>query len=111
MKKSTMETIFATLTAINFDNAEIMNELQKEINRGAELKAQKANEYAQAWVAVADTLRESDAPMTIADIYAKCADTLPDGFTKAKVQYGLTHQWVDAITKTEGKVNSYSLRA
>ena len=111
MKKSSYETIYNTLTAINFDNAEIMDELRKEINRGAELKAQKANEYAQAWIAVADTLRENDTPMTIADIYAKCADTLPDGFTKAKVQYGLTHQWVDAITKTEGKVNSYSLRA
>ena len=45
MKKTSYEAIYNALTAINFDNAEVMEDLRKELNRGAELKAKKASEY------------------------------------------------------------------
>ena len=110
MKKTSYETIYAFLTASNFDNAEVMADLEKEINRGAEAKARKANEYDIAKVVVFETLRSAGKPVTVAEIFEDCESNLPDGFTKARVQYGLTHQWADEIVKTEGKVNSYSLR-
>ena len=36
---------------------------------------------------------------------------LPDGMTKGKVQYAVTRLWSDEIVKTEGKVNTYALKA
>jgi hypothetical protein len=111
MKKSSYEAIYATLTSINYDNAEVMDDLRKELNRGAEAKAKKANEYDAAKEAVFNTLRLAGKPVTVAEIFEDCESNLPEGFTKARVQYGLTHQWADEVVKTEGKVNSYSLRA
>ena len=111
MKKTSYEAIYATLTSINYDNAEVMDDLRKEINRGAEAKAKKANEYDAAKEVVFNTLRLAGKPVTVAEIFEDCQSNLPEGFTKARVQYGLTHQWADEVVKTEGKVNSYSLRA
>lgn len=110
MKKTSYETIYAFLTASNFDNAEVMADLEKEINRGAEAKARKANEYEEAKAVVFATLRLAGKPVTVAEIFEDCESNLPEGFTKARVQYGLTHQWADEVVKTEGKVNTYSLR-
>ena len=110
MKKSSYETIYAALTAVNFDNQEILDELTKEINRGAEVKARKASEYDAAKPFVFDAIRVAGVPVTVAEIYEHCQSTLPEGFTKSRVQYGLTHQWADEVVKTEGKVNSYFLR-
>ena len=110
MKKTSYETIYAFLTASNFDNAEAMADLEKEINRGAEAKARKANEYEVAKPIVFETIRVAGVPVTVAEIFDHCQNELPEGFTKARVQYGLTHQWADEVVKTEGKVNSYSLR-
>lgn len=111
MKKTSYETIYAFLTTSNFDNAEVMADLEKEINRGAEAKARKANEYDVAKEIVFATLRSTGKPMTVAEIFADCESDLPEGFSKARVQYGLTHQWADEILKVEGKVNSYIVKA
>lgn len=111
MKKSSYEAIYAALTAINYDNAEVMEDLMKEINRGAELKAKKANEYEQAKAIVLEAIKVAGKPVTVAEIFEHCENDLPEGFTKNKVNYGLTHYWTDEVVKTEGKVNSYSLRA
>ena len=110
MKKTSYEAIYATLTAINYDNAEVMEDLRKELNRGAEAKAKKANEYDAAKEVVFNTMRLAGKPVTVAEIFEDCQSNLPEGFTKARVQYGLTHQWAEEVVKTEGKVNSYSLR-
>lgn len=111
MKKSSYEAIYTALTAINYDNTEVMEDLMKEINRGAEAKARKANEYEQAKAIVLGTIQMAGKPVTVAEIFESCENELPDGFTKNKVGYGLTHYWTDEVIKTEGKVNSYSLRA
>ena len=111
MKKTSFEAIYEALSAINYDNTEIMDELRKEINRGAEAKAQKASEYEEAKPIVFEAMRVAGKPVTVAEIFEHCEGELPTGFTKARVQYGLSHQWANEVTKTEGKVNSYSLRA
>ena len=110
MKKSSYEAIYEALTAINYDNTEVMDDLRKEINRGAEAKAKKASEYDAAKEAVFNTLRLAGKPATVAEIFEDCESNLPEGFTKARVQYGLTHQWAEEVIKTEGKVNSYTLK-
>ena len=79
-----MNAIIATLNAIDFENKDaIMAELNAEVNRGAEAKAQKWAEY--------DAVR----------------DELPDGFTRGKLQYAVTKLWVDEIVKIDGKPNTY----
>ena len=111
MTKNTMTRIYNTLKDIQFINKEVvLAELEKELNRGAEEKAAKNAEYEQAWPVVAEGLRVIGNPTSVADLYAEIANDLPDGFSKNRVSYGLTHQWSDRVVKTEGKVNCYALR-
>ena len=106
MKKATMNAIIATLNAIDFENKDaIMAELNAEINRGADAKAQKWAEYDAVKPVVLDAL--SDTPVTITELYDAVRDELPDGFTRGKLQYAVTKLWVDEIVKIDGKPNTY----
>ena len=82
MKKASLSAIYSALKGIDFDS-EILAEVEKELNRGEDEKAKNAELY-------------------------EVADALPAGFTKGKMQYAITRLWVDEVTKTEGKVNTYS---
>jgi hypothetical protein len=108
MKNTTYATVYAFLTSNGFDNAEILAEFEKELNRGAEAKQAKEALYASAKDVV---LPAMDAPATITEIYETVASELPDGFTKGMLQYAVTRLWKDEIEKTEGKVNTYSRKA
>ena len=110
MKKISLETIRTALINANFADADILAELDKEINRGADAKAQKMALYESAKPVVLATLASATAPITVAELFDSCSVDLPEGFTKNQVQYGLTHYWTDEVAKTEGKVNSYSLK-
>jgi hypothetical protein len=105
MKKSTFEAIKDALTHFGFDDAEILSELDKEINRGAEAKAKNAEAYEAIHDIVVGNL--SDAPVTCGELYEAIESELPMGITKGKVQYALTHLWQDEIVKIEGKPNTY----
>jgi len=107
MKKISYETIYATLSAINFDNKDIMDELYKEIHRNDERKAKNAETYDAIHDAVIMGLDVK--PQTCAEIYEGIKDKLPEGVTRNKVQYALTHLWQDEIVKIEGKPNMYRL--
>jgi len=110
MKKATMNAIIATLNAIDFENKDaILAELNAEVNRGAEAKAAKNAEYD----AVKDTILGAltETPATIAEIYEAVKDELPHGFTRNKVQYAITRLWMDEVDKTEGKPNTYAIKA
>ena len=110
MKNSTMNTIYATLNTINFENKEeVMQELYNEMHRNDRVKEQKASAYAQAWEVIRETIEDLGIP-TLSEIWDCCKDRLPDGFTKSKVSYGLTHYWKDYVTKVEGKVNMYKIK-
>jgi len=106
MKKATMNTIANVLSAIDFENKDaILAELNAEINRGADAKAQKVAEYDAVKPIVLDAL--SDTPVTIAELYDAVKDALPEGFTKGKIQYAVTKFWTDEIVKIDGKPNTY----
>ena len=109
MKKATLNAIYETLKTMDYD-PEILSEIETELNKGAE-KAQANRElYASAHNVVIEALRTATAPVTIGELYDGIANELPDGMTKGKVQYAVTRLWSDEIVKTEGKVNTYSLR-
>jgi hypothetical protein len=109
MKKATLNAIYETLKTMDYD-PEILSEIETELSKGAE-KAQANRElYASAHNVVIEALRTASAPVTIGELYDGIATELPDGMTKGKVQYAVTRLWSDEIVKTEGKVNTYSLR-
>lgn len=110
MKKNTLSTIASILNNVDFENKPaIMDELNAELNRGAVAKAAKASEYDAAMPVVLDVLGQTTAPLTVAEIFEACENDLPEGFTKNKVSYGLTHYWTDRVVKIDGKVNTYRL--
>lgn len=111
MTKNTMKAIYNALTNYGYDKTEVLAELEKEINKGEAEKAAKVAEYEQAWPVVAEGLRVIGNPTSVADLYGEIENDLPDGFSKNRVSYGLTHQWADRVVKTEGKVNCYALKA
>ena len=105
MKKITMTAIYDALVNYGYDNEEVLNELKKDINKGEEAKAKTAAAYDAIHDIIIDNL--DFAPMTCADLFEKIKDELPEGNTKGKVQYALTHLWQNEIVKIEGKPNSY----
>lgn len=106
MKKSTLSTIYSALLDAGYESTDsIMEEISKEINRGAEAKAKNAEAYESIHDLIMDNL--ADTPCTCAELYEAIKDELPEGMGKGKVQYALTHLWQDEIVKIEGKPNTY----
>ena len=104
MKKASLSAIYSALKGIDFDS-EILAEIEKELNKGAEAKAKNAEAYESIHDLVVGTL--SSTPVTCAELFESIESELPIGMTKSKVQYALTHLWQDEIVKIEGKPNSY----
>ena len=90
--------------------SEIKDEIVAELAKDAEKAQANRDLYAQAKEVVMNALRLASVPVTIGELYDGIATELPDGMTKGKVQYAVTRRWSDEIVKTEGKVNTYSLR-
>lgn len=110
MKRTTILSLVSILNGENVANvAEIKAELEAELNKGAVAKAEKAAGYEAAWDIVRGVFALTTSPLTVAEIFEQVEETLPEGFTKGKVQYGLTHQWADRVVKIEGKPNTYRL--
>ena len=114
MKKSTLSAIYSALNDTfgwfdNGANEEYRVDLEKELTRGDAEKAKNAKAYEVAKPIVLGAL--SDKPATLSEIYNEVASELPAGFGKGKVQYAITRLWADEVTKIEGKVNTYVLKA
>ena len=105
MKKLSLVTIKNALVGFGFEDAEILSELDKEINKGAEQKAKNAEAYDAIHDIVMNAL--TSVPATVAEIWDAIENEVPEGVTKGKVQYALTHLWSDEIVKVEGKPNGY----
>ena len=105
MKKATYEAIKTALTNYGYADADVLAELDKEINKGAEQKAKNAEAYDAIHDIVLGAL--TSAPATVAEIWEAIEDEVPAGITKGKVQYALTHLWGEEIVKVEGKPNGY----
>ena len=113
MNISTLRTL-ATLTT----DESLLTELKAEIERAekadarkADAKAAKLNEYAAAHDVVIGTLADAVAPVTVAELFEACEGELPEGFSKNKISYALRTYWADEVIKTEGKVNTYAIKA
>ena len=112
MKKSTMQSLVSYLngeTVTNLD--EIKQELERELNRNATKAAANRELYEAAREVVLTQLASATDGATVAELFDSCADTLPEGFTKGKVQYALLHYWNDAVSVEQTKGgNIYRLR-
>lgn len=107
MKKATMNTILTLITNIDSPEAqEVRDELNAELNRNAVKVEANRKFYEEAHDVILGAL--SDTPVTIAELYDEIANDLPEGFTKAKVQYAITRLWSGEVVKHEGKVNAYT---
>ena len=105
MKKLSLETIRTALTDLGYDNAEILAEIDAEINRNEEEKAARAAAYEEIHNVVVGTL--SDIPVTCSELWDSISNDVPDGITKGKVQYALNNLWQNEIEKIPGKPNTY----
>ena len=112
MKKSTMIALVSYLNGATVDNLdEIKAELEAELNRNAEKAAANRELYEAAKSIIFEGFRVAGTPVTIAELYEEIKDELPSGFSKSKVQYAVTRLWSDEIVKTEGKTNTYTVKA
>ena len=108
MKKVTMNTILSLIATIDTPEAQaVRDELNAELNKGAEQKAENAKLYDAAKAVVMDELSKATEAVTLGELYDAVESELPEGFTKGKLQYAMTRLWKDELVKVEGKVNSY----
>ena len=106
MKKAIMNTILTLIATIDTPEAdEVRAELNAELNRGAEQKAQNAALYEAVKPIVMEEL--GDATCTVGELWEAVEGKVPAGFTKGKLQYAVTRLWTTEIVKIEGKVNTY----
>ena len=106
MKKATMNTILTALTAIDSEKyANEIAELTAELSKGQAQKDKNAEAYESIHALIVEAL--SDTPVTCGELWESIEENVPDGITKGKVQYALTHLWQDEIVKIEGKPNTY----
>jgi hypothetical protein len=105
MKKTTLETIRTALTNLGYTDETVLAELDAELNKGAAEKTARAAEYESIHDLIMETL--SDTPITCGELWESIEGSVPEGITKGKVQYALTHLWQDEIVKIAGKPNTY----
>lgn len=111
MRKSTLKSLVSFLdgqTVHNLD--EIRAEIVAELSKG-EAKAQaNRDKYAEAKDIVMGALKGVTSPVTLGELYAEVQGSLPEGFSKGKVQYAVTRLWADEVVVTPGSVNTYSYK-
>lgn len=109
MKKNVFEQV---VNLVNGKTVEDMEALRAEINdewNAMQAKASaKQDAYAAAKPIVLGVM--DSTPRTVKEIFALCEETLPCGFSAAKIQYAFLHYWQDEIVKHDnGKsANTYS---
>lgn len=106
MKKSSLQSLLSYLNGTPIDNiAEIAEEIQAELSRNAAKAASNRELYDAAREAVMAVL--DAAPATVGEIFDAAADTLPEGFSKGKLSYALSHGLWEGVVKIDGNPNTY----
>ena len=112
MKKATLETISKVLHDIpSFSDGHpgVLEEVDAELNKGAEEKAARAAAYEGIHDVIVDNL--TDTPMTCADLWGEIeSEVTAKSMTRHNVQYALNNLWQDEIEKIPGKPNTYKRR-
>ena len=105
MKKSTLQEIHDLL--VNWDECpeRLIEEINAELNKGQTKADATRKEYDEMREKVLEVLRSATAPVTAQEL----ADET--GLPKGKIVYGLSRLWMDDVVKTEGKVNTYAIKA
>ena len=107
MKKATLQSLVNYLNGQTIDNiAEIKAELEAELGKDKARKDANTQAYEKVHDVIVGNLDAT--PVTCGELYEAIKGDLPEGFGKGKVQYAITRLWADEVTKTEGKVNTYS---
>ena len=110
MRKVSLQSLVSFIDSIDAPQEikDVRDEIVAELAKGAEKAQANRDLYAQAKDIVLGAL--SATPVTIGELYDEIANDLPEGFSKGKVQYAITRLWADEVVKTEGKVNTYSVK-
>jgi hypothetical protein len=109
MKNSTLNTVISVLSTVDFENKNvILTELNTELHRYDAVKEAKAALYEAARPVVFEVFEQTTTPLTVAEIWEAIEDAAPEGFTKSKLAYALSHQWKDSVKATEGRVMTYT---
>ena len=112
MRKVSLQSIVSFIDSIDAPQEikDVRDEIVNELNKGAEKAQANRDLYASAHDVVINALASATAPVTMSELWEAVDGNLPEGMTKGKVQYAVTRLWSDEIVKTEGKVNTYSLK-
>jgi len=106
MKKTSMQTIVNYIDTHNISELrEVRDELVAELDKGAKKAEANRAIYDEIHDAVIEALKSATAPVTAQEL----ADET--GYAKGKIVYGLTNYWAGEVEKTEGKVNTYAIKA
>ena len=112
MKKNILSTLHSYLNGdTTVDITEARDYINAEFEKQANVSQAKADAYEAARSVVLSAIK--DEAHTAKEIFEAVNDSLPEGFTAAKVQYGLLHYWADEVEKIpgEGKApNTYKAR-
>jgi len=113
MRKVSLQSLVSFIDSVDAPQEimDVRNEIVAELAKGAEKAQANRDLYASAKGVVMSGLSKASNPVTIGELYDEIAKDLPDGMTKSKVQYAITRLWADEIVKTEGKVNTYAIKA
>jgi len=111
MKKNTIEALYNYF--VKNDDTIDLSTVVDEIRAEYEYAAAKAKMHNADYDAAKEVILPliHDTPMTAKDIFAACADSLPEGFTAHKVQYGLRNYWADEVNKIENGKKAFLYQA
>ena len=113
MRKVSLQSLVSFIDSIDAPQEikDVRDEIVAELSKGAEKAQANRDLYASAHDIVMEGLRIAGKPVTIGELYESIEGELPEGFSKGKVQYAITRLWANEVEKTEGKVNSYAIKA
>lgn len=100
MKKNTITALYNYFVNSDdtIDLSTVVEDIRAEYERTAAKSMAKANAYEVAKPIVFGVMTE---PMTVKEIFAKCENDLPNGFTAHKIQYALLNYWCDEVVKID----------
>lgn len=108
MKKSTLSAItnYFNANAVPAELADAIEDVRAEFAKGEEKAQANRDLYNAAKVVVMGVL--SATKQTVTEIYDACADDLPDGFSKSKLQYAIREMWADEVVRHDEGKNPYT---